>query len=232
MELTKSDLQKLIQVQKENTFLNHFIFSLTKDYKTYGNIKKNKMNLWKSTGFTGSFYPVFSFEFDSEGTLIKITDELNPFAKFLRLLFPLFFFFPTLSTAFTDFQLKKFLICISIFLILSFASYLLSLKIYSYNKKGLLKDFYQVLNSTTKSKQLTKQSKSKILNNETEEKLEKEWTIGKILTRLFTYPFCFALILLVIFGMIPDGKFIIAIPMLVIIGVYLYSDLKMIFKSK
>jgi len=161
-----------------------------------------------------------------------VTDELNPFAKYSQLLFPLFFFFPLLSTAFSDFHLKKFLICISIFLILTFACYLVSRKIYSYNRKDLLTDFYQLLNISSKNIQLAKQARSKILDAETEEKPAKEWSTSKILTRLFIYPFCLALILFSIFGMIPDGKFILAIPILAIVGVYLYSDLKIILKSK
>lgn len=231
MELTKSDIQKLIQSQKENTFLNHFIYSIKTDFKIQGCIQKHKIKVWKKTRLTGSFYPVFSFEFDSENTLVKVTDELNPFAKFSLLPFPLFFFFPMLKTAFTDFYLKKFVVCITIFLILTFACYLLSRKIYSYNKKDLLTDLYQPINITTKKKKLINQGRSKILDSETEEKQEKEWSTSKILTRLVTYPFCLALILFAIFGMIPDGKFFSAIPMLAIVGAYLYSDLKIIFKQ-
>lgn len=232
MELTRSDIQKLIQAQKESTFLNHFIYSIRKDFKTQGCIQKNKIKIWKRTGLTGGFYPVYSFYFNPENILVKVTDELNPFAKYSQLLFPLFFFFPLLSTAFSDFHLKKFLICISIFLILTFACYLVSRKIYSYNRKDLLTDFYQLLNISSKNIQLAKQARSKILDAETEEKPAKEWSTSKILTRLFIYPFCLALILFSIFGMIPDGKFILAIPILAIVGVYLYSDLKIILKSK
>lgn len=227
MEFTKSDVQRLIQTQKGNTFFNHFIYSVTKDFKTQGCIQKRQIKIWKRTNFTGSFYPVHSFNFDSENKLISVTDELNSFAKYTQLLFPLFLFSPLLSTAFSDFYLKKFLICIIIFLILNFACYLLSLKIYSYEKKDQLKDFYQLL----KNKNLTKKGGSKILKRETEEAPIKEWSTSKILTRLFTYPFCLALILFAIFGMIPDGEIILAIPMLLIVGVYLYSDLKMIFKQ-
>ncbi|KAF2342462.1 hypothetical protein [Flavobacterium tistrianum] len=231
MEVTKSDIQKLIQVQKENTFFNHFICSLKKDYKIYGNIEKHKIIIWQRTGWTGSSYSLYSFEFDSEDILTKVNDKLNPFAQFSQLLFPLFFFFPLLLTAFTDFQIKKFLACISVFLFLTFACYLLSRRIGLVNKKDQLTDFYQLINIKVNNKQLTKQHRSRILDSETEEKSENEWSGGKILTRLFTYPFCLALILFSIFGMIPDGKFFIAIPILAIAGVYLYSDLMMIFKQ-
>ncbi|UPZ15881.1 hypothetical protein [Flavobacterium humidisoli] len=232
MEVTKSDIQKLIEVQKNNTFSNHFICSIKKDYKIYGSIEKHKINIWKRTSLTGSSYSVYSFEFDSEDVLTKVNDKLNSFAQFSQLLFPLFFFFPLLSTAFTDFQIKKFLVCISVFLFLTFACYLVSRRIYLFNKKDQLTDFYQLINIKANNKQLAKKHRSRILDLETEEKLEKEWSGSKILTRIFTYPFCLALILFGIFGMIPDGHFFIAIPMLAIVGVYLYSDLKMIFKER
>lgn len=91
---------------------------------------------------------------------------------------------------------------------------LLNSKLYQYEKKEHLKEF------------------RKVLNIKGEEKApEKEWSIKMILTRLFIYPFCFALILLNIFLIIPQGRFFIAIPTLVIVRIYLYSDLKMIFKS-
>lgn len=231
MEFNKSDIQKLIQTKKNDTFWNHFLFSLTKNYKIHGEIRENKIKIWQRTSLTGISYSVYSFEFDSENTLVKITDELNSFARVFQISFPLFFFFPLLSNAFTDFQITKFLISIGAFILLTFACYLMSRKIDSYNKKDQLADFYQLLNIKINKKQVIKLNRSKILDLETEEKQEKEWSTKKILTRLFTYPFCLALILLAIFAMIPDGKFIIAIPMLVIVATYLYSDLKMIFSE-
>lgn len=227
MEFCKSDIQKLIQVKKSNNFWNHFLFSLNKNYKIHGEIQKNKIKVWQRTSFTGISYPIYTFEFDSENALIKITDNLNPFARFTQLLFPIFFFFPLLSNAFTDFQIKKFLVCISAFSILTFACYLMSRKIHSYERKEQLKDFYKLLDIKNKGN-----NRSNILNTETEEKPEKEWSGSKTLTRLFTYPFCLALIAFGIFGMIPDRKFIIAIPIFAITGTYLYCDLKILFNEK
>ncbi|MEZ0130809.1 SDR family NAD(P)-dependent oxidoreductase, partial [Flavobacterium sp. LBUM151] len=74
---------------------------------------------------------------------------------------------------------------------------LLNSKLYQYEKKENLKEF------------------RKALNIKEEEKFpEKEWSIKMILTRLFIYPFCFALILLNLFLIIPEGSFFIAIPTL------------------
>jgi|GEM_PF-894432 len=231
MEVTKSDIQKLVKVKNTDSFWNHLVCSFKKDYKIYGEIQKNKIKIWEISSFTGVFYPVYTFEFNSENELVKTKDQLNSFARFLHFLFPILMFFPLLSTAIMDFQIKKFLACISIFLILTFACYLMSRKIYLYNKKDQLTDFYQLLNAKSNSKQSSKQHNSRVLDLETEEKPENEWSTSKIFTRLFTYPFCLALILVTIFGMIPDGKFVLAIPLMAIVGVYLYSDLKMIFNK-
>lgn len=152
MEFCKSDIQKLIQVKKSNTLWNQFLFSLNKNYKIHGEVQKNKIKIWQRTSFTGISYPIYTFEFNSENTLVRITDKLNPFARFTQLLFPIFFFFPLLSTAFTDFQIKKFLVCITVFILLSFACYLMSRKIHSYEKKEQLKDFYKLLHIKTKKR--------------------------------------------------------------------------------
>jgi hypothetical protein len=107
MEVTKSDIQKLIEVQKNNTFSNHFICSIKKDYKIYGNIEKHKINIWKRKSLTGNSYSVYSFEFDSEDVLTKVNDKLNSFAQFSQLLFPLFFFFLCFRLLLQIFKLKN-----------------------------------------------------------------------------------------------------------------------------
>lgn len=214
MQLSKSDILKLVKVRKENTFWNHFLYNSKTDYKIYGKVEKNNIKIWQKTTFAGAFYPVYSFDFNSEQELIKITDKLNPFAQVLRLLFPCIYFFPLISTSLTNFEFKRFLGASIVFLILTLICYLVSNKIYLFEKKEQLNDFY------------------KTLGIKTEEVPEREWSKNKILTRLFTYPFCFALLLVNIFLIIPEGKFLLSIPIFGIVGVYLYSDLKMIFKDK
>lgn len=213
MQLTKSDILKLVKVRKANTFWNHFLYAFKKEYKINGEIKKSTIKVWQKTSMTGAFYPVYTFEFNLENQLVKTTDKLNPVALFFRLLFPLIYFFPVLSTSFSDFEFMRFFVGISSFLILTFACYLIRNAIYKYEKKEQLKEFQKTLGFKTK------------------EETEKEWTRNKILTRLFTYPFCFALILVNIFLLLPEGDFFITIITLGIVGVYLYTDLKMIFKQ-
>lgn len=213
MKITKSDILKLVKIRKANTFWNHFLYALATNYRANGEVKKNIIKIWQKRTFRGIFYPVFTFEFDNENQLIKITDKLNPYGKTIQLIFPFIFFLPLIYTSISHFETKRFFICGIILLVLFLAISLLNSKLYQYEKKEHLKEF------------------RKALNIKEEEKVpKKEWSIKMILTRLFIYPFCFALILLNLFLIIPEGSFFIAIPTLCIVGVYLYSDLKMIFK--
>ena len=221
MQLNKTDILKLVKVRKSDVFWSHFFYGLKKDYSVNGEIQTNTIKVWQKASMTGVFYPVYTFEFNSDDQLLKITDSLNSFGKLLQLLFPLFYFHPLFSNSFTHFELRHFFIAIALFLILTFACYLISNAIYQYEKKEQLKDFYETLNIKTGKKS----------NYKTEEKTEKEWSINKTLTRLFTYPFCFALILANIFLIIPEGNLFVAIPTLGVVGFYLYCDLKIIFKT-
>lgn len=214
MQINKSDILKLVKIRKVDTFWNHFIYAFTTNYRSNGEIKKNIIKIWQKRTMRGIFYPVFTFEFDNQNQLIKITDKLNPYGKIIQLIFPFIFFLPLIYTGIIHFELKQFIIVGTTIIILFLAILLLNNKLYQYEKKELLAEF------------------RKTLNIKEENLPEKEWSTKMILTRLFIYPFCFALILLNIFLLIPEGKFFIAIPMLSIIGVYLYSDLKMIFKTE
>ena len=64
---------------------------------------------------------------------------------------------------------------------------------------------------------------------------EKEWTFKKIIIRLFAYPFCLFLIgfgVYMIFNPVNWKSQGAGIGAMAIAGIYLYSDLKMIIKSK
>ncbi|NAY93443.1 hypothetical protein GTQ34_16145 [Muricauda sp. JGD-17] len=63
------------------------------------------------------------------------------------------------------------------------------------------------------------------------EKPEKEWGWKKILVRLITYPLSIFLVAMCFWTAIPQGKYLLAMGVLLIVGVYLYTDLKIIFKK-
>lgn len=213
MEITKSDIKKLIQNIKTDSFWNHFLYVIKRDFSYSGEIQKNRIKVWKQGIWIGAFYPIFTFELNSQNHLINISDKLNPIGKVLYLLFPIGFSSILISTIISDFEIKKILLLT--FIILTFlAIYILfTTKIYKYEKEELLKEIYEVLEIEIE-----------------DEKTESEWSKKRILIRVFTYPFCLFLIFLNIFLIIPHGKIFLAIGTLSIVFVYLYADLKMIFK--
>ena len=72
-----------------------------------------------------------------------------------------------------------------------------------------------------------------ILDIEVEiEKVEPEWSLKNTLIRLFTYPFCFFLMWLTIFVVIPAGNYGLAIGIAIFVIPYLYIDLKLIMRKK
>ena len=146
MKITKSDILKLIENEKSDTVWNHFLHVLSIDYKPTGEIQNNQIKIWRQGIFIGAFYPVYTFELNSENQLIKISDKLNPIGKILYLMLPLGFSFLFFSNVFGDFEYKKSLISVGIILIFVFAYIFISRKIYRFEKKEQLKQIYSILN--------------------------------------------------------------------------------------
>lgn len=214
MEITKSDIRKLIQNIKADSFWNHFMCVIKRDFSYNGEIQKSRIKVWKQGIWIGAFYPIFTFELDSQNHLISISDKLNPIGKFLYLLFPLCFSYPFISLIIIDFEIKKLLIFTLIALMVIAIYVLVATKIYKYEKGELLKEIYEVLEIEIEVK-----------------RTESEWSKNKILIRVFTYPFCIFLIFLNIFLIIPGGKIFLASGTLLIVFAYLYADLKIILKK-
>ena len=72
MEVTKKDVEKLIELRKENTFLNHFWNVFSRDFRLKGEIGRNEIKVWKQNMWNATFYPIFTFEFNANNHL-KIT---------------------------------------------------------------------------------------------------------------------------------------------------------------
>ena len=213
MQITKSDIKKLIKNTKTDSIWNHFLCVIKRDFSYNGYIQKNKIKVWKQGIWIGAFYPIFTFELNSQNHLINISDKLNPIGKLLFLIFPIGFSSLFISTIVGDFEIKKFLLLTIILLIFIVFYTIITMRIYKFEKKEQLKEIYEVLEIETE-----------------DEKIENEWSKRKILIRLFAYPFCLSLIILNIFLIIPEGKIFLAIGSLSIVITYLYADLKMIFK--
>ncbi len=214
LEITKKDVEELIELRKKDTFLNHLWNVFSRDLRPAGEINRNEIKVWNQNLWNATFYPIFKFEFNANNHLVKITDKLNPIGKILIGIFVfgfLYFVFPKNPTEFNfigNWPLILF--------ILAFASIfiLVARMIYRFEKQNQLDEIFELLDMEVEEK-----------------KPEKELSSKNILIRLFTYPFCLFLIGLNIFLIIPNGGYIVAVGIFGFVGFYLISDLRMIFKK-
>jgi hypothetical protein len=215
LEITKKDIEQLIELRKKDTFLNHLWTVFSRDFRPIGEIGRNEIKVWRQSVWNGIFYPIFKFELNANNHLINITDKLNPIGKSLIGIFAIgliFLIFPKKPTEF-DFVDNWLLITVAFvfLLILIFVAR----KLYYFEKQNQLDHIFDILEIQVEEKEP-----------------EKEWSIKNILIRLFTYPFCLFLIGLNIFLIIPNGQYILAIASFIVIGFYLIADLIMIFRNK
>ncbi len=214
MEITKKDIEKLIELKKEDTFINHLWNVFSRDLRPKGEINRNKIKVWKQNMWNMTFYPIFTFELNANNHLTNITDKLNPIGKTIVGIFSigiLFFIFTNLSNDFDFLENWLTILIVWIFLLIFITVFR---KLYQSEKQNQLDKIFEILDIEVGEK-----------------KPEKEWSLKNILIRLFTYPFCLFLIGLNIFLIIPKGQYILAFGTFGFVGFYLFADLKMIFKK-
>ena len=217
MEITKKDVEKLIEIEKENSFLNHLWNIFSRDMRAKGEIKLNEIKLWNQNVWNMTFYPIFTFEFNSKNHLTNITDKMNPVGKAIigiATIWFLYLIFPKIPTEFNLFDNWKWITLITIFVLLGV---IVSRKIYKIERKNQLEEIYE------------------ILDIEINEKVpENEWSMKNILIRLFTYPFSIFVITICVWSLFEEGlkSIFMTIFGIGICGMYLYSDIKMIMNNK
>ena len=145
MKINRNDVQKLIQKLKDDNVWNHFLCVIKLDCNVNGHIQKNKINIWKQGIWNKAFYPIFIFEFNSQNHLIKITDKLNPIGRLLYLLFPISYSIFFFSIIINDFKIKKFLILMTVILTILILYFLITKKIYEYEKKVQLEAIFKII---------------------------------------------------------------------------------------
>jgi hypothetical protein len=214
LEITKKDIEKLIELRKKDTFLNHLWNVFSFDLRPKGEINLNEIKVWKQNLWNGIFYPIFIFKLNSNNNLTNITDKLNPIGKMLIGLFSIGILYPILNIfpfPFDSLMNWLLLLSISVFLLILIIVFR---KIYLIEKQTQLDEIFEFLDIEVEEK-----------------KLEREWSLKNILMRLFAYPFCLFLIGLNIFLMIPNGQYMLSLGTFGFVGFYLVNDLKMIFKK-
>jgi hypothetical protein len=217
MEVTKKDVEELIELRKKDTFLNHLWNIFSRDMRAKGEINRNEIKVWSQNMWNLTFYSIFTFEFNANNHLTNITDKMNPVGKTLigiASLWFLYLIFPNNPTEFNPIDKWQWIAIIAVFV---FLGVLLSRKIYKMERKNQLEEIYE------------------ILDIEIEEKPpEKEWSLKNILIRLFTYPFAIFVITICVWSLFANGIKSIFLTLfgIGICGMYLYSDVRMIIKNK
>ena len=215
MEITKKDILKLIEIEEKDSFINHFLNILKRDCRGKGEIKNNEIRVWNQNRWVGITYPIFRLKLNSKNNLIDITSKVNSVGQFFYIGFVCFLLYIFIFYNFNTFNFREDWRVILVVAIYMSIFFFVTIKLYHFEKKQQLQQIFEILEIEVE-----------------DEKPEKEWSLKNIFIRLFTYPFCFFLIGLNLFFLIPDGNYILAIGSFLVIGYYLIADIKMIFREK
>jgi len=215
LEITKSDIVKLIEKRETDSFLNHLVNILKWDYQSIGEVRNREIRIWQQNSWNRMFYPIFKLDLNKDGHLINISHSINSAGKVIYILFLITISIIWLHSIFDDFDLSAHIVQISGWFIFITIFLLISFKVYRMEKKIQLENIYEILDMEIENEQT-----------------ESEWGWKKILTRLIMYPICLFLIAISFFFIMPTGKIFYMIIPLGIVGVYLYSDLKILLRKK
>jgi hypothetical protein len=215
VEITKSDIIKLIEERKTDSFETHLWIILKRDFRPAGEIGNREVKVWRMNFWNGFFYPIFQFDLNQEGHLVNISDRINPAGRLFLILFCVLICIPWFHWIFDDFDLLEHWPQILVGFIFLGTCILIGFKIYKMEMKMQLKEIYELLDI-------------EVEHSET----EKEWNWKKILVRFIMYPLSLFFIFISIFLVIPKGGFIMAIATLTLIGLYLYSDVKIMMQKR
>jgi len=217
LEVTKKDVEKLIELRKENTFLNHLWNIFSRDMTAKGEVSRNEIKVWRQNMWNLTFYPIFTFEFNANNHLINISTKLNPVGKMIIgfiIIGLIWLIFPENLSEFDIFekwQMATFLVVFS-YLIVWVAR-----KVYRFEKQNQLEQIFEILDIEVEEKEP-----------------EREWSLKNVLIRLFTYPFSLFIVFISIWLLFENGirNILQSVIGIVVCGTYLYADIKMIMRAK
>ncbi len=217
MEVTKKDVEKLIELRKENTFLNHLWNIFSRNMTAKGEVSRNEIKVWRQNMWNLTFYPIFTFEFNANNHLINISTKLNPVGKMIIgfiIIGLIWLIFPKNLSDFDIFekwQMATFL------LVFSFLVVWVARKVYRFEKQNQLEQIFEILDIEVEEKEP-----------------EREWSLKNVLIRLFTYPFSLFIVFISVWLLFENGirNILQSVIGIGVCGMYLYADIKMIMRAK
>ena len=209
LEITKKDIENLIGVEKEDTFLHHLRTVFLCNLQPTGEIGKHQIKIWRRNIWNSSFYPIFTFKLNTNDHLVDITDTPNPVGKLLLAIFIIGFPALIFSDGLIEFGMLGYwfpVLVIAIFLMVVIYA---ARQIYNYEKQNQLEEIFE------------------LLAIETEEKVpEKEWSLKNICIRVCAYLFCAFLIFLNVTLIISQKGYMLTLGTVIFVIPYLYTDIK------
>jgi len=217
LEVTKKDVEKLIELRKENTFLNHLWNIFSRDMTAKGEVSRNEIKVWRQNMWNLTFYPIFTFEFNANNHLINISTKLNSVGKMIIgfiIIGLIWLIFPKNLSDFDIFekwQMATFL------LVFSFLVVWVARKVYRFEKQNQLEQIFEILDIEVEEKEP-----------------EREWSLKNVLIRLFTYPFSLFIVFISVWLLFENGirNILQSVIGIGVCGMYLYADIKMIMRAK
>lgn len=157
LEITKKEVEQLIELEEESTLLNHFLNVFSRDFRAKGEIKSNSIKIWRQGFWNMTVYPIFILDFNENKHLINITDKLNPIGKIFNVIIflPLTFFI--FLHLLNDSGFTKNWILISLLLIFIVSLIFFARKVYNFEKQNQLNKIFELLEIEVDEKKTEKE---------------------------------------------------------------------------
>lgn len=225
--IKKEDIEELVLEQKKSNLKTHFndmFFINTIKYS--GEVRKSEILLWCSSHWLRGGYPIFYLQFDRENNLTGIKSELNPFGKLVDklaiVIIGIFALLPILRNRFSKGWLGTIFI-----LFVAFVLFLIMRKASRSEKKIMTEELKESIENIERAK-----FPEKFVGKPKKDAAkENEWTLKKILTRVFFYPISVLIIYFCITEILPNGKATHALFGIGVCGLYLVANILNILKK-
>lgn len=225
--INKEDIAELVLDRKKSNLKTHLkdMFFIN-NFRYSGEVRETEILLWYSSHWLRGGYPIFHLQFDSENKLVGIKLELNPFGKLFDklaiIIIGIFTLIPILGNGFSKGWLGSIFI-----LFVAFILFLIVRKVSKSEKKIMTEELKEKIENIEREKFPEKF----IGKPEKEISNENEWSLKKILTRVFFYPISVLIIYFCITEILPNGKTTHALFGVGVCGLYLVADILNILKK-